>query len=71
MGMTPQYFPPSLHLVPTMPCVSGVRRRVVEGSGVGRVLRIPSLHVLVILQVGTDSWWSNTKIVKSYWHADL
>ena len=21
MGMTPQYFPPSLHLVPTTPCV--------------------------------------------------
>ena len=31
-GMIPQYFPPSLHLVPTMPCVSGVHRRVVEGS---------------------------------------
>ena len=34
MGMIPQYFPLSLHLVPTMPCVSGVHRRVVEGSGV-------------------------------------
>ena len=35
--MTPQYFPPSLYirLVPTMPCVSGVHRRAVEGSGVG------------------------------------
>ena len=31
MGMIPQYFLPSLHLVPTMPCVSGVH---VEGSGV-------------------------------------
>ena len=34
MGMIPQYFPPSLYLVSTMPCVSGVHRRVVEGSGV-------------------------------------
>ena len=38
MGMAPQYFhkiPTSCAILPTMPCVCYVHRRVVESNGVG------------------------------------
>ena len=58
MGLIPQYFhniPTPCAILPTMPCVCCVHRRVVEGSGVGsaRCVMHVDVHGVVLWVAAT------------------